>query len=170
MIDVEGLVGVALLLLWVYCIFDVIATDGAVVRNLPKPMWLFIVLLLPDIGALGWLLLGRPERAGWRPGDTAVREQRWAGGSRPRGPDDVGRPDEAMLERDRLIAQWEAEEVARKQERREEVDRETQARRLAAEDELIEARRKAREAERLKAIHLEHLEPPPPEDDAPTDA
>jgi hypothetical protein len=157
MFEVDGLVAAALLLLWVYCIFDVIASDSAVVRNLPKTMWLFIVILLPDIGALAWLLLGRPERAGWRPGDTTQREQRWSG-----GPKEARPPDDKMLERDRLIAGWEKEEADRRQELRERVDRETQARKRAAEEQLIEARRRDREAEKLKA---KALELPLPEDD-----
>ncbi len=154
MLDVDGLVAVVLLLLWVYCIFDVIASESTLVRNLPKPVWLVIVLLLPDIGALAWLLLGRPEKAGWRPGDTALREQRWARGGR--GHEEV---DDSVLQRDMLIAQWEAEEAARRQEVRERVDRETQARKRAAEEQLIETRRRDREAERLKMRQEEGGEP-----------
>ena len=69
----EGLFGLALLVLWVYCIFDVIATDETLMRNLPKIVWLIIVIVVPDIGSLAWLLLGRPPRAGYMPGDTSVR-------------------------------------------------------------------------------------------------
>jgi hypothetical protein len=70
--------------LWVYCIFDVIATEEMLIRNLPKTVWLLIVLFVPTVGALAWLLLGRPLYAGFRPGDTSPRRP-----SRPvRGPDD----------------------------------------------------------------------------------
>ena len=55
---------------WIWALLDCIATDSAMCRNLPKPMWIILVLILPDIGALVWLLLGRPERASWRPGST----------------------------------------------------------------------------------------------------
>lgn len=68
-----GFVPLVLLALWVYCIFDVIAADDTLIRNLPKGMWLLIVIFLPDIGSLAWLALGRPLYAGWRPGDTASR-------------------------------------------------------------------------------------------------
>src|SRR4051794_22714150 len=54
--EVEGVVGFALILLWLYCIFDVISTDDVLVRNLPKMVWLFIVIILPDIGSIAWLL------------------------------------------------------------------------------------------------------------------
>ena len=70
-----GLFGLALLLLWAYCIFDVIATDEALMRNLPKIVWLIIVIIVPDIGSIAWLLLGRPPRAGYLPGDTSTRSE-----------------------------------------------------------------------------------------------
>jgi hypothetical protein len=56
----EGLIPVLMLALWIYCIFDVIASDDVLIRNLPKGMWLLIVIFLPDVGSLAWLLLGRP--------------------------------------------------------------------------------------------------------------
>jgi Phospholipase_D-nuclease N-terminal len=46
--------------LWIYCIVDVITTPPTRVRNLPKLVWLFVVVLLFDVGALIWLLGGRP--------------------------------------------------------------------------------------------------------------
>ena len=82
----EGLIPVLLLALWIYCIFDVIASDDGLVRNLPKGFWLMIVIFLPDVGSLAWLLLGRPLYAGWRPGDTTRRAPK-----RVIGPED--RPD-----------------------------------------------------------------------------
>jgi hypothetical protein len=66
-----GLVGIALLALWAYCIFDVISTDESLMRNMPKILWLVVVILLPTVGSVAWLLLGRPEGAGLRPGDTS---------------------------------------------------------------------------------------------------
>jgi hypothetical protein len=64
----EGIFGLAVLALWVYAIFDVITTDESVVQNLPKMIWLLIVILLPPIGPLAWLLLGRPRGAAFRVG------------------------------------------------------------------------------------------------------
>ena len=69
-----GIVPLVLLALWAYCIFDVIASDDTLIRNLPKGMWLVIVIFLPDVGSLAWLALGRPLYAGWRPGDTSTRK------------------------------------------------------------------------------------------------
>ena len=71
-----GLVGIALLALWAYCIFDVISTDEALMRNMPKILWLIVVIVLPTVGSVAWLLLGRPEGAGLRPGDTSTYRPR----------------------------------------------------------------------------------------------
>ena len=81
-----GLIGFLLIALWLYCIFDVIATDEALMRSLPKMAWLFIVIIIPSVGSIAWLALGRPQFAGWRPGDTEGRPTR-----RVVGPED--RPD-----------------------------------------------------------------------------
>lgn len=85
-----GIVGVLLLALWAYCIFDVISTDESLMRNMPKILWLVVVIVLPTVGSVAWLLLGRPEGAGLRPGDTstfkAPRTPRL--GPAPRAPDD----------------------------------------------------------------------------------
>jgi hypothetical protein len=59
----DGALGVAFLALWVFCIFEAITTDPARVRNLPKPAWVVIVIVLADVGSLLWLLAGRPVRA-----------------------------------------------------------------------------------------------------------
>ncbi|MEV6983809.1 PLDc N-terminal domain-containing protein [Sphaerisporangium sp. NPDC051017] len=80
------LLGLALLAFWLYCLFDVITTPEEDVRNLPKLLWVLIVVLLADIGGLLWLLLGRPLR------EQAVRRRvARPGDHRPpvaRGPDD----------------------------------------------------------------------------------
>jgi hypothetical protein len=75
--------GMILLGLWLYAILDVISTDEILVRNLSKGMWLLIVIFLPDVGSIAWLMVGRPQGAGWRPGDTSVRPVK-----RARGPED----------------------------------------------------------------------------------
>jgi hypothetical protein len=58
---IGGLIGIGLMILWFYCLYDVITTDEAIIRNLPKVVWFLIVLLLPDIGSILWLALGRPQ-------------------------------------------------------------------------------------------------------------
>ena len=58
---VAGVVGIVLLFIWAYCLYDVITTDDALVRNLPKLAWFVIVLVLFDIGSVLWLCFGRPQ-------------------------------------------------------------------------------------------------------------
>ncbi|HXQ75253.1 MAG TPA: PLD nuclease N-terminal domain-containing protein [Acidimicrobiales bacterium] len=58
---VAGVVGIGFLVLWIYSIYDVITTDDAIIRHLPKVVWLLIVIVLSDIGSILWLALGRPQ-------------------------------------------------------------------------------------------------------------
>ena len=63
MLFADGALGIALTLFWVYTVLEVITTDESRMRNLPKITWLFIVILLFDIGALAWWVAGRPQGA-----------------------------------------------------------------------------------------------------------
>ncbi|GAA2378287.1 hypothetical protein GCM10010404_38210 [Nonomuraea africana] len=79
------LLGLAVLAFWLYSLFDVITTPDEEVRNLPKVLWVLVVVLVPLVGSVFWLLLGRPTRS---------RPLRMPGRSindlvePPRGPDD----------------------------------------------------------------------------------
>jgi len=75
-----GLGGALLFVLWMWAIFDVISTDSILVRNAPKGTWLFLVIFIPTVGAVAWLILGRPEGAGTSLGS---RDQRHRSRSRP---------------------------------------------------------------------------------------
>lgn len=68
-----GLIALLLLGFWLWAIFDVISTDEARVRNLPKGLWLVLVIFLGDVGSVAWLLLGRPEGASFSPGGRTMR-------------------------------------------------------------------------------------------------
>lgn len=46
---------------WLFCLFDVVTTDEADVRHLPKFGWFLIVLLGFWIGVALWLMFGRPK-------------------------------------------------------------------------------------------------------------
>jgi hypothetical protein len=114
MFDVDALVAVVLFMFWIWALLDCIATDSAMCRNLPKPMWIILVLILPDIGALVWVLLGRPERASWRPGSTDYAAPR-----RPVGLEDSPRysaspniSDRRSEELNRELERWEREQKA----------------------------------------------------------
>jgi hypothetical protein len=57
----DGVVGVAIFCLWIFCLVDVIVADESACRNLPKMLWLLIVLLLPLVGSILWLAVGKPH-------------------------------------------------------------------------------------------------------------
>lgn len=113
-----GLVGTLAFVVWIYAIFDSIAMDSMLVRNLPKLTWVLIVLFFGPIGAIAWLGLGRPTYARWRPGDTRPRtvrrsvgledDDRWTHSRPPLAP--APGPTAAELDaRERRLREWEAE-------------------------------------------------------------
>ncbi len=102
-----GLIGILLIALWAYCIFDVISTDEALMRNMPKVLWLVVVILLPTVGALAWLLLGRPVNAGLRPGDTSTYRPSPRSAARPLAPDDDPSFLARLDEETRRLRAWE---------------------------------------------------------------
>ena len=61
MLYLDGLVGLVVLALWIFCLIDVISTDESLCRNLPKTLWLVLVVLLPAVGSIAWLVAGRPQ-------------------------------------------------------------------------------------------------------------
>ena len=61
MLFFDGFVGLAFMALWLYCVLDAITANEASVRNLPKLAWVFIVIFLFEIGAIAWLIAGRPQ-------------------------------------------------------------------------------------------------------------
>ena len=76
--------------LTVYCVIDAFQTDQAEIRTLPKVAWVLLVVLVPVLGPVAWLLLGRPTRRSTSRGPQRHRGDRWReqGDRRPRGPDD----------------------------------------------------------------------------------
>jgi hypothetical protein len=47
--------------LLVYCVLNIITTPESEVRNLPKLLWLLLVVILPLVGGIAWLVAGRPQ-------------------------------------------------------------------------------------------------------------
>jgi hypothetical protein len=114
-----GVFGIALLVFWIWAIFDVVTTDSDQCRNLPKVAWVVIVILLGAIGGLIWALAGRPARTAARPDDARYRRPP----ARPVGPEDrpgwTSAPSsspssrERSEELDRRLDEWEAEQRRR---------------------------------------------------------
>ena len=52
--------GLIYLVIMVIALIDIITTDDTAVRGLPKFAWVILVVMLPLVGALVWLAVGRP--------------------------------------------------------------------------------------------------------------
>jgi hypothetical protein len=59
MLFLDGGLGLIVVGLWIFCLIDVITTPEGDCRNLPKMVWLFIVIFFFDIGSIVWLVAGR---------------------------------------------------------------------------------------------------------------
>lgn len=108
----EGFLGFVLLAFWIWALIDTITSDPQAVRNLPKWAWIVLVILLSDIGAVLWLVAGRPPSRRWGPAGPDA----W-GSRRPTVVDDRPevRPaitDRRSAELDRQLEEWEASRAA----------------------------------------------------------
>jgi Phospholipase_D-nuclease N-terminal len=113
-----GLFALAVLGLWIYCIVDVISSDESLVRNLPKLLWLVLVIFLPTVGSIAWLILGRPPNASFVPGDSRPRPGGARTGRRFVPPDDSPEFLSTLDERSRELRQWEEDLKRREDELR----------------------------------------------------
>ena len=66
-------------LLTIYCVVEVAQAQPYAVRRMPRWLWATAVICLPLLGAVGWLLLGRPNA-------VSLGKRRPTG--RPKAPDD----------------------------------------------------------------------------------
>ena len=128
MIAFDGLIGLLILGFWLWALLDCIVSPKEDVRNLPKLLWVLIIVLLWVFGALAWLFLGHtPRRRRASAGGGEEREGRERRPSEPaRRParlDDLppaappSAPqhitDARSAELDRQIEAWEAEQSRR---------------------------------------------------------
>jgi len=96
---------IAALLLLVFSLVDWWQSPDARVRNLPKWVWILLILLVPLAGPIAWLFGGRPIVES-PPTQSAPRPRP------PRAPDDD--PDflaklKPQADRERRLRQWEAD-------------------------------------------------------------
>ena len=49
------------MVLFIYGLIDCLRSDANQVRSIPKAAWVLIIILLPVVGVLLWLFLGRPR-------------------------------------------------------------------------------------------------------------
>ena len=93
-----------------YCVFDLSATDESLVRNLPKLMWVWVILFMPIIGSVAWLALGRPVNASFTPGSTQPRPRstyQRPPSLPPAGPGPEDSPEFMTDLEERRLAAWE---------------------------------------------------------------
>lgn len=126
MLIFDGAFGLVMLAVWLFCIVDVITTPQAQVRNLPKLVWLLIVIVLVDLGSILWLIAGRNWSGNNNLGHKGNRGLNYPEYDRPgrfvpTNPDD----DEAFLRqlRDRADQQRRDYRARREQELQAERDR-----------------------------------------------
>jgi hypothetical protein len=132
-----GILFLAALAVWLYCVLDTVSSDRTQVRRLPKGGWVAIVLLTFIVGALAWLAWGRPResaprrptlgssgRTAWpaRPGrsdDDVPSNGLFGRGTRPAPDDDpeflAGLDRRAAQEHEKLLGSWE-EDLRRREE------------------------------------------------------
>lgn len=67
----------------VYCAVECAQSDRDHVRNLPKPLWLFLIVIVPILGPVCWFLFGRPRATRTPAAVGQIRPRR-----RPLAPDD----------------------------------------------------------------------------------
>jgi hypothetical protein len=61
MLFVHGSLSLVLFAFWVCCLIDVVTTEDAAFRTVGKAWWLVVVLLGLELGAVLWLVAGRPR-------------------------------------------------------------------------------------------------------------
>ena len=64
--------------LMIYCLVEVAQADSERVRHAPRWLWAAAIIVLPGVGAVAWLILGRPRA------HTAPKQAP----PRPKAPDD----------------------------------------------------------------------------------
>lgn len=113
-------------LLLVYCLIDCIQTPEAEIRNLPKWAWMLLILIVPLVGGVAWLVVGRPTRVGgrgsvlWSAPSTAGGAQRPGPSPQVMGPDDdpefLRQMKQGNAEQESLLKRWE-EDLRQREER-----------------------------------------------------
>jgi phospholipase D-like protein len=112
--------------LLIFCLIDCIQTESVLVRNLPKGLWILLIIFVPVIGSIAWLVAGRT----WDPyagrGQVPWRATQTAGFPEYERPGNAGvdaiderlRRDQERVDREHEEALRRWEENLRQRERR----------------------------------------------------
>src|SRR5262245_22249581 len=57
----KALVVIVPLVLAIYCLVQVVQSRADQVRTLPKWVWIVLIVLIPLLGSIAWLWVGRPH-------------------------------------------------------------------------------------------------------------
>lgn len=115
-----GILFLVLVVFWLFCLLDAITTKADRVRGLPKAVWVAVILLMFTLGAVLWLMFGRPKSTGPRGSSRRRPLPGLPAPPAPRAPDDdpefLSRlDDQARRERRRQLDRWE-EDLRRREE------------------------------------------------------
>lgn len=86
-----GILFLVALAVWLYCLLDAVTSDRELVRGLPKGVWVVAILLTLEIGAVAWLVWGRP-RGSARSGTSRDGRPRLGSSGRTAWPSRPGGP------------------------------------------------------------------------------
>ena len=64
MLRLAFIAAIVITALTIYSIIDCSRTPETAIRSLPKWAWLVIIILVPGIGAVAWIIAGRPQGPG----------------------------------------------------------------------------------------------------------
>lgn len=108
----------------VFCLIDAILADDARVRNLPKWGWILLIIVIPLVGGIAWLAVGRPVNSPQAPPPRPVAGPGWEQPPRrPKAPDDdpefLASLKKSNSEHERMLKQWEDDLRRREEELRE---------------------------------------------------
>jgi hypothetical protein len=124
-----GLLFLVDLALLVVALIDCLSTDEYAVRNLPKTMWVLLILLFSPIGAIVWFVAGRPQTRSvgqartWQPGGGFPEYERPRTSAPDDDPEFLRRVDQTGRADEEMFAKWEADLRRREEElRRKEGD------------------------------------------------
>jgi hypothetical protein len=130
-----------LIVLTIIALIDVVGQPEPVVRNLPKIVWVLLIVFIPLIGVALWFLLGKD----WSTSRIKLPERRRRNTSRSTGSwGPASRPSPSPTQPDRAVSSTEEQLAA--------LEREIQA---------------AEDAERLRKLELELKRDDPDVDDNP---
>jgi hypothetical protein len=102
------------LFLVVFCLIDCIQSDEAAIRNLGKAWWVLLILFFPLVGAIAWLVAGRPVNPRRRTVPWPSQTAGYPESERPRrtlAPDDdpefLAEMRKGNAEQEELLRKWE---------------------------------------------------------------